>query len=136
LPGLFKAVCGKVLSMAGDDFTRIPEPAERKQLFQMPQTFSDIIEMVSSEDRAYFEQHPGHSFYWRPYVPGELWPAILPGDAWIEVSQIRPGARTRIPHFKGVAGQKDIEEYARLHGENKKILICSEEGEPVGVALS
>lgn len=104
--------------------------------FQMPQAFSDIIETVSSEDRAYFKQHPGHSFYWRPYVPGELWPAILPGDAWIEVRQIRAGSRLRIPHFKGAASPKDIEEYARLHGENKRVLICSEEGEPVGVALS
>ena len=41
----------------------------------IPRRFERIIDRVNQRDREYFEQHPSASYYRRPYIPGEFWPA-------------------------------------------------------------
>jgi hypothetical protein len=76
--------------MAGDDFTRSPEPA------------GSIVDFVSQEDRRYFEEHPQARFYDRAPHPLELWPQSIPAKGWmIRVYQITPGFRMRLPYPEG-----------------------------------
>ncbi len=62
-----------------------------------PARFRRIKERVAARDRQWFAQHPGHSHYVRPYVPGELWPGQAPTgvDVLVLVTQREPGYRTR-----------------------------------------
>ena len=83
--------------MAGDDFTRIPEPA------------GSIVDFVSQEDRRYFEEHLQARFYDRYPHPLELWPQNIPAKGWmIRVYQIKPGFRVRLPYPEGGQPEKKM----------------------------
>ena len=66
---------------------------------------SSTLDAVSARDRDYFRAHPGESCCLRPYVPDEFSPEALaaadvpvpePG-AWVLVTALTPGIRTRRP---------------------------------------
>lgn len=56
-----------------------------------------IKERVAARDAQWFDQHPGHSHYVRPYIPGELWPGQPPNgvEVLVLVTHMAPGIRTR-----------------------------------------
>lgn len=55
-----------------------------------------IADAVSSQDRAYFEQHPQATTYIRKAVACEMGPpAALYRGAYVIVTQLRPGVRHR-----------------------------------------
>ena len=55
-----------------------------------------IADVVSAQDRAYFEQHPTATRYVRKAVVGELGPPVeIYAGAMVIVTQLRPGARHR-----------------------------------------
>jgi hypothetical protein len=88
------------------------------KVLKTPKAIGALIDRVGDMDRAYFEEHPGETEYHRPYVPGEMWPAVddtavfgvdhgeeqaaIAAGATIEwgvrVIQIKPGVRVRAPY--------------------------------------
>lgn len=74
---------------------RIEKRQNENNLVQAPQPFSDIIDHICKQDKKYFEENPGHSFYFRRYVPGEFWPFSFIGVFWVLVDNIHPGLRMR-----------------------------------------
>jgi len=71
--------------------------AQRKgpREYTMPPAISALVDRQMLQDAAYFRQHPDARRYARPYVPGEAWPNELPADTVVEVTQHRPGVRSR-----------------------------------------
>jgi len=61
----------------------------------MPPAISALVDRQMLVDAAYFRQHPDAQGYARSYVPGEAWPNELPTDTVVEVTQLRPGVRSR-----------------------------------------
>ncbi len=61
----------------------------------MPPAISALVDQQMIADAAYFRQHPDARRYARRYVPGEAWPNELPPDTVVEVTQLRPGVRSR-----------------------------------------
>jgi len=61
----------------------------------LPPAISAIVDRQMLADAAYFRQHPDARRYARRYVPGEAWPNELPTDTVVEVTQLRPGVRSR-----------------------------------------
>jgi hypothetical protein len=59
---------------------------------------------ANAQDRARFAALPGVVGYLRPPEPGELRATIPPGCdlAAVEVRQIAPGVRVRLPHFRAL----------------------------------
>lgn len=80
---------------------------------QAPQPFSDIIDHVCEQDKKYFEENPGRSFYLRRYVPGEFWPLDFNDDTWVRVENIHPGLRMLVPCTMEKADEAKIGEMAR-----------------------
>lgn len=64
---------------------------------QAPQPFSDTVDHICEQDKKYFEDNPGCSFYLRHYVSGEFWPLKINEYAWVLVKEIYPGLRMRTP---------------------------------------
>ena len=71
--------------------------AQRKgpREYTMPPAISALVDRQMIQDAAYFRQHPDAQRYARSYVPGEAWPNELPADTVVEVTQLRPGVRSR-----------------------------------------
>jgi len=63
--------------------------------YTMPPAISALVDRQMLADAAYFRQHPDAQRYARRYVPGEAWPNQLPADTVVEVTQLRPGVRSR-----------------------------------------
>ena len=61
----------------------------------LPPAISALVDQQMIADAAYFRQHPDAQRYVRRYVPGEAWPNVLPPDTVVEVTQLRPGVRSR-----------------------------------------
>jgi len=61
----------------------------------LPPAISALVDRQMLADAAYFRQHPDAQRYARSYVPGEAWPNELPTDTVVEVTQLRPGVRSR-----------------------------------------
>jgi hypothetical protein len=61
----------------------------------LPPAISALVDRQMLADAAYFRQHPDAQRYARRYVPGEAWPNVLPADTVVEVTQLRPGVRSR-----------------------------------------
>jgi len=61
----------------------------------LPPAISALVDRQMLADAAYFRQHPAERRYARRYVPGEAWPNVLPPDTVVEVTQLRPGVRSR-----------------------------------------
>ncbi len=61
----------------------------------LPPAISALVDRQMLADAAYFRQHPAERRYARRYVPGEAWPNVLPQDTVVEVTQLRPGVRSR-----------------------------------------
>ncbi len=61
----------------------------------LPLAIATLVDQQMLQDAAYFHQHPDKRTYARRYVPGEAWPNVLPPDTVVEVTQLRPGVRSR-----------------------------------------
>ena len=61
-----------------------------------PEPYGSLIDETTDRDREWFEQHPGKEQRIRKYVPGELWPLRYPSGCHVLVTQLAPGARTRV----------------------------------------
>ena len=61
----------------------------------LPPAIATLVDQQMLQDAAYFRQHPDKRTYARRYVPGEAWPNVLPPDTVVEVTQLRPGVRSR-----------------------------------------
>jgi len=51
----------------------------------VPARFRRIVARVQARDRNHFEHHPDAWFYWRPAVPGEFGPKLVPAGASVFV---------------------------------------------------
>lgn len=80
----------------------------RKPDFEMPEPFASLVDRVCTEDREWFEAHPGATVRERSYVEGEFHPAYYPAPngeryppGWpipelkVTVTLVRYGVRTR-----------------------------------------
>jgi hypothetical protein len=67
-----------------------------KNMPQIREPYTTIVDDVSEQDRRYFEEHPDATTYIRPSVPGELGPPMeyYAGKLTI-VTQWRQGVRHR-----------------------------------------
>ena len=74
---------------------RIKRQARFPKVRPMTADVDAIVDRVMAQDRQFFEQHPGVSWYVRRSVPGEFGTAPTPGAPWVEVTQLAPGVRHR-----------------------------------------
>jgi hypothetical protein len=70
--------------------------------FRPPMRFRRIVEAVCAADREYFEAHPAEAFYFRDFIPGEMWPLVYPQNSVTLVRRLHSGdssarARSVIP---------------------------------------
>ncbi len=95
----------------------------------VPKPFSDIINEVCNRDIEHFKNRQNCKSFLRPYIPGEFWPFIYPYDTLIEVTQIFPGLRTRVPHRIKKTGEiVPVERWTRLFDRDSEITIIPDDG--------
>lgn len=67
---------------------------------------SDAIEKASASDRAYFQKNPGIKQRTRVGVPGEFGRMSVSSLFLVEVTEVCPGVRVRVPLLFSTVGER------------------------------
>lgn len=66
-----------------------------------PEPFSALIDHITGNDQRRFEEEPELRWFVRGYIYGEFWPDRGAGVERVQVIQIEPGVRVRVPLPRG-----------------------------------